>query len=76
MGEGYHLVDGLFVLNTIAFASNNNFSTGCAYIVESVNLWHYRLGHVNVDSIKKLKNMHFINMLDANNFSKCLICKK
>ena len=37
MGEGY-LVDGLFVLNTIAFASNNNFSTGCAYIVESVNL--------------------------------------
>ena len=54
--------------------SNNNSSAGCAYIVESIDLWHGRLGHVNMASIRKLRNMHLINVSDKNNCSKCSIC--
>jgi hypothetical protein len=73
VGKGY-LADGLFVLNTIPNASNVISSIGSVYIAEYVNLWHCRLGHVNVNSIKKLKNMNLINVLHINNFSKCPIC--
>jgi hypothetical protein len=34
------MADGLFGLNIISISSNNNSSAGCAYIVESIDLWH------------------------------------
>ena len=44
------------------------------YIVESINLWHGRLGHVNIASIKMLIRMELIPMVKTDDFSKCHIC--
>lgn len=53
VGKGY-LTDGPFVLNIINIASKlNEIVLSSDYIVESINLWHGRLGRVNVASIKK-----------------------
>jgi len=54
VGKGYRS-GGLFVLNVASDAVNENASS--AYIVESVDLWHGKLRHVNYASINKLKNM-------------------
>ncbi|GJT38896.1 ty1-copia retrotransposon protein [Tanacetum coccineum] len=66
-----YVTGGLFVLNT---ESSTNESSASAYIVESANMWHGRLGHLNIASIKKLKTMNLINVVDAKEFSKCPIC--
>ena len=55
IGKGYRS-GGLFVLNVASDAVNGNASNS-AYIVESVDLWHDRLGHVNYTSIDNLRNM-------------------
>ncbi|KAK4386389.1 hypothetical protein Sango_2509500 [Sesamum angolense] len=72
IGKGY-LSDGLFVLNTVSTISNKN-SLNSAYLVESINIWHGRLGHVNYASIKRLKHMNIINTLDASECAKCSVC--
>ena len=48
VGKGC-LADGLFKLNVIANAMNE-INNASAYIVDSSNLWHSRLGHVNFHS--------------------------
>ncbi|KAL0385037.1 UNVERIFIED_CONTAM: Retrovirus-related Pol polyprotein from transposon TNT 1-94 [Sesamum radiatum] len=72
IGKGY-LADGLFVLNTMPFVSNKSISNS-AYIVETVNIWHGRLGHVNFDSVKRLKSMNLIDISEADKCSKCSVC--
>ena len=54
VGKGY-LSGGLFVLNIVQENVNNASISYSAYIVESINLWHRRLGHVNIASIKMLR---------------------
>ncbi|KAL9225479.1 hypothetical protein vseg_001396 [Gypsophila vaccaria] len=51
VGKGY-LCGGLFVLNSDSVS--NNIASTSAYITESIDVWHGRLGHVNVDYIKKI----------------------
>ena len=48
------IVMGGFVLEA-SFDEMNNIDISSAYIVESSDLWHARLGHVNVASIKMMK---------------------
>ena len=48
VGRGY-MSSGMFVLNTVEM---NNDVLGSTYIIESLDLWHGRLGHVNIASIK------------------------
>ncbi|GKB16758.1 ty1-copia retrotransposon protein [Tanacetum coccineum] len=60
-----YVTDGLFVLNT---ESTTNESSAYAYITESANMWHGRVGHLNIASIKKLKTMNLINVVDAKEF--------
>ena len=48
------IVMGGFVLEA-SFDEINNIGIYSAYIVESLDLWHGRLGHVNVTSIKMMK---------------------
>ena len=48
------IVMGSFVLEA-SFDEMNNIGIYSAYIVESSDLWHGRLGHVNVTSIKMMK---------------------
>ena len=40
-----------FVLNLVV---ENQMNASIAYITESTSLWHTRLGHVNIASIKRL----------------------
>ncbi|CAM8926303.1 unnamed protein product [Rhodiola kirilowii] len=49
VGRGY-VKDGMWKLNVIAIKTINKESSS-AYLLESSNLWHGRLGHVNYDSI-------------------------
>ncbi|KAL0317130.1 UNVERIFIED_CONTAM: hypothetical protein Sangu_2127300, partial [Sesamum angustifolium] len=64
VGKGY-MLDGLFVLNTIS-AVSNKIASDSVYLIESINIWHSRLGHVNYASIKRLRNMKLINTSDMN----------
>ena len=50
IGKGY-LNETLFVLNLASEAVNENASNS-AYIIESVDLWHGTLGHLNFAFIK------------------------
>jgi len=73
LGKGY-LVNGVFFFFNIVCVIANGSISCSAYIVESVNLWHDILGHVNFGSIKRLKNMHLINASNENECSKCTVC--
>lgn len=74
VGKGY-LSGGLFILNVASSVSAINKTVcGSAYIAESLNLWHGRLGHVNVASIKRLRTLELIPNLSSTEFSKCPIC--
>jgi len=61
---------GLLVLNAAAQV-NNETAINSAYIAESVDLWHGRLGHVNFASLKRLRNMQLISNGNTENCSKC-----
>ena len=71
VGKGY-LSGGLFVLETIPTVMNK-ISTS-AYLLESYDLWHARLGHVSYGSMKRLQHMSLIPNLNGNDHSKCEVC--
>ena len=52
----------------------NANASSSAYMIESVNLWHGRLGHVNFASIRKLKDLRLINTSESHETGKCPIC--
>lgn len=64
------LCGGVFVLDNVVTSMNNEWST-FAYIVESITLWHSRLGHVNATCLKRLKYMNLLPNLVDDGFSKC-----
>lgn len=67
VGKGY-LCENMFKLNVI----NNNKSI-FAYIVDSFDLWHIRLGHVNFRKIEDMMNSYLIPKI--NRISKeCITC--
>ena len=45
-----------------------------AYILESSNLWHGRLGHVNYDTLCKLINLNHIPTFQIDAKHKCETC--
>ena len=77
VGKGY-LTEGLFKFNVMTVmrgsANNNNKASTSAYIIESQNVWHGRLGHVNYDTMRKLINMELIPKLTIDNQHKCEAC--
>ena len=74
VGKGF-CHKGLFVLETDC-ENMNISSNSSAYMVESLDLWHGRLGHVNVATIKRMKQMVLISNLTNSEHSKCEICVK
>ena len=72
VGKGF-CHEGLFVLETDC-ENLNISSNSSAYIVESLDLWHGRLGHVNVAAVKRMKQMSLIPNLTNSEHSKCEIC--
>ena len=73
VGKGY-LNEDLVVLNITSGITNGSSSFAFAYIAKFVDVWHCRLGHVNIASIKRLKKWNLIPVVNVNEFSKCAIC--
>ena len=74
VGKGC-MSNGLFKMNIMTIVSDfNNKNTSFAYMLESSNIWHDILGHVNFDTLRKLMNLELLPKfkLDANH--KCEIC--
>ena len=60
VGKGY-MSGGMWKLNVMTIIkSEMNKASSSAYILESSNLWHGRLGHVNYDTLRKLINLNHI----------------
>ena len=72
VGKGY-VNNGLFKLNVMTLKPKNEASSS-AYLLESSNLWHGRLGHVNLNSLRKLINMKHIPNFQINLKHKCETC--
>ncbi|KAD3067345.1 hypothetical protein E3N88_35225 [Mikania micrantha] len=72
VGKAY-LSGSLFVLNTVC-ASVNGCESGSAYIIESADVWHSRLGHVSLSSIKRLKTTGHFKMTNMMKGFKCPVC--
>ena len=69
VGKGY-CNQGLFMLNVFYIINNNAFSF-FAYIVDSCDIWHGRLGHVNFSYMKKMVELSSIPKLSLENHGKC-----
>ena len=50
---------GLFMLNVYDII-NNNASSSSTYVVDSYDIWHDRLGHVNFSYMKKMVELSLI----------------
>ena len=72
--KGY-MSGGMWKLNimTIIKFDMNKVST-FAYILESYNLWHCRLGHVNYDTLRRLINLNHIPTFQIDEKHKCETC--
>ncbi|KAH9656699.1 hypothetical protein KPL70_022787 [Citrus sinensis] len=66
VGKGYSC-DGMYKL------SINNNNINLAYIVESCDVWHARLAHLNFRSLKYMSKHGLINCNDVKGY-KCEIC--
>ena len=73
VGKGY-LSDGLFKLNVMTVVTKDALNkVASSYVLESSNIWHARLGHVNYKSIKKLMNMGLLPKFVCPS-EKCQVC--
>ena len=61
---------GLFMLN-VSQIMNNKTSSSSVYIVDSCDVWHGRLEHVNFSYIKKTCELSLIPKLFLENLGKC-----
>ncbi|RVW87884.1 Retrovirus-related Pol polyprotein from transposon TNT 1-94 [Vitis vinifera] len=74
VGKGY-MSDGMWKLNVMTIIkSNMNKASTSTYVLESSNLWHGRLGHVNYDTLRRLINLNHIPTFQINSNHKCEIC--
>ena len=74
VGKGY-LSDGLFKMIVMTIVSiNENKNKSSTYLLESSNVWHGRLSHVNYGTLHKLLNLNLLLkfQIDANH--KCETC--
>ena len=51
-----------------------NKASSSTYILESSNLWHDRLRHVNYDTLRKLINLNHILTFQIDAKHKCKTC--
>ena len=70
--------NGLFKMNVMTVVPHikniNNKNTSSAYMLESSNVWHCRLGHVNYDTLCRLINMECVSKFQIYPNHKCEIC--
>ena len=70
VGKGY-CDQGLFILNASEVINGNASSS--AYMIDSYDMWHARLGHTNSAFVFKLRQLGLINMHD-NQTKICDVC--
>ena len=74
VGKGY-MNDGMWKLNVMTvIKSSMNKASSFAYMLESSNLWHGRLGHVNYDTIRRLINLDHMPTFHIDSQHKCETC--
>ena len=73
VGRGYAL-NGMFKLNVTVAKNEMNKMNSSTYIVESSNLWHARLGHVNFNSMRRLMKFNSIPNCHIDSKYKCETC--
>ena len=77
VGKGY-MSNRLFKMNAMTVVpptkNINNKNTFSAYMLESSNVWHGRLGHVNYDTLRILINVEFLPKFKIDQNHKCEIC--
>ena len=60
VGKGYADC-GMFKMNVMAIKPNDNeINTSSTYLLESSNIWHARLGHVNFNTLRRLIKLDHI----------------
>ncbi|KAL8124691.1 hypothetical protein AgCh_012369 [Apium graveolens] len=73
-GKGY-LSNGLFVINVDpVLGSLNNNVIPTVNCIESSNIWHARLGHLNFGALKNMMNLELIPKYTIEKNSKCQVC--
>ena len=76
VGKGY-MSNGLFKVNVMIIVppikNINNMNTSSAYMLESPNVWHGRLEHVNYDTLCRLINMECLLNFKLDPNHKCEI---
>ena len=74
VGKGY-MSNELFKMNVMTIVSDfNNKNTSSAYMLESYNIWHGRLGYVNFDTLRKLMNLELLPKFNIDANHKCETC--
>ena len=77
VGKRY-MSNGLFKMNVMTIVPPikkiNNKNTSSAYMLESSNVWHGRLGHVYYDTLPRLINMECLPKFKLDPNHKCEIC--
>ena len=77
VGKGY-MSNGLFKINVMTVVpptkNINNKNTSSTYMLESSNVWHGRLEHVNYDTLRRLINMECLPKFKIDPNHKCEIC--
>ena len=75
VGKGYAL-NGMFKMNVMVVNQNKslNETSTSTYMVESSNVWHGRLGHVNFNSLRRLIKLNLIPTFHIESNHKCETC--
>ena len=72
VGKGY-LSNGPFKMNVMTVTDNNKGASS-VYMLESSNVWHGRLGHVNYYTLYRLINLNLLLKFKIDFNHKCEIC--
>ncbi|GJY14761.1 retrovirus-related pol polyprotein from transposon TNT 1-94 [Tanacetum coccineum] len=73
VGKGY-AVDAMFKLNVMVVKNDINKMNSSAYLIESSNVWHGRLGHVNFNSMRRLIKFNSLPNFHIDSKYKCETC--
>ena len=77
VGKGY-MSNRLFKMNVMTIVppikNINKKNASSAYMLESSNVWHGRLGHVNYNTLCRLINMECLPKFQIDLNHKCEIC--
>ncbi|GJT40199.1 pol polyprotein, partial [Tanacetum coccineum] len=73
VGKGYAM-NGMFKLNVMVVKNEINKMNSSAYLIESSNVWHARLGHVNFNSLRHLIKFNSMPNYHIDSKNKCKTC--